>query len=59
MKVEVYLVGDDKANENNQWLAMCATIEDRDRLLVELGGTTTKTIQVGPPPKRRNKNARN
>lgn len=53
MKTEVYLVGDAKSPETNQWLAMTNSTTERDRLMVELGGTTTKVVQVGPPPRRR------
>ena len=52
-KTEVYLVGDDKSPETNQWLAMTNSTVERDRLMVELGGVTTKVVQVGPPPRRR------
>lgn len=53
MKTEVYLVGNNESPQNNQWLAMTNSTAERDRLMVELGGTTTKVIQVGPPPRRR------
>lgn len=55
MKTEVYLVGNDESPQNNQWLAMTNCPASRDRLMVELGATTTKVVQVGPPPRRRPK----
>ena len=47
MTVEVYLVGGENADKNNEWLAMTNCRNEAARLLTELeGACRMKTIKV-------------
>lgn len=49
MSIKVYLVGDEKAPKTNSWEAMTNNWSEAERLLKELGPTSThKVVEVKP-----------
>jgi len=51
MSTTVYVVGDSKSPETNQWLYMTNSQEEAERLMGEVGeGATSKAVVVKPRP---------